>query len=121
MFLLSKKTTAKNAFKKFNNLESILHSFLASCYVVFNNPKTLHYTTSKKIEKYLVQFNKLINDKKLVEQEFKKSVRKRKISIRIEIIFKSLLYKKYRIWLFERITDKNWRKEKLVQLGLKKP
>jgi len=121
VFLLSKKTTAKNAFKKFNNLESILHSFLASCYVVFNNPKTLHYTTSKKIEKYLVQFNKLINDKKLVEQEFKKSVRKRKISIRIEIIFKSLLYKKYRIWLFERITDKNWRKEKLVQLGLKKP
>ncbi|MDC0652359.1 hypothetical protein OAP29_02335, partial [Flavobacteriaceae bacterium] len=72
-------------------------------------------------KKYLIQFNKFINDKKLAEQEFKKSIRKRMISKRIEIIFKSFFYKKYRVWLFKRITDKNWRKEKLIQLGIKKP
>ena len=121
VFLLSKKTTAKKAFKKLNTLRHPLNCFLASCFEVFNKPKTLHYTTSKKIEKYLIQFNKLINDKKLVEQEFKKSIRKRMISRRIEIIFKSFFYKKYRVWLFKRITDKKWRKEKLIQLGLKKP
>ena len=120
VFLLSKKTTAKKAFKKLNTLRHPLNCFLASCFEVFNKPKTLHYTTSKKIEKYLIQFNKLINDKKLVEQEFKKSIRKRMISRRIEIIFKSFFYKKYRVWLFKRITDKNWRKGKTDSIGVKK-
>ena len=120
VFLLSKNTIAKKAFKKFNTLEHLLNSFLASCYIMFNNPKTLEYTTSKKIEKYLTHFNKLIDDKKLLEQEVKKKMRKRMINRRVEIIFKSFFYKNYRTWLYKRITNKNWRKEKLIQLGIQK-
>ena len=120
VFLLSKNTIAKKAFKKFNTLEHLLNSFLASSYIMFNNPKTLEYTTSKKIEKYLTHFNKLIDDKKLLEQEVKKKMRKRMINRRVEIIFKSFFYKNYRTWLYKRITNKNWRKEKLIQLGIQK-
>ena len=121
VFLLSKKTIAKNAFKKLNTLQHPLNCFLASCYEVFNKPKTLLYTNSKNIEKYLIQFNKFIDHRKLAEQEIKKRIRKRMIYRRIEIIFKSFFQKEYRVWLFKRITDKNWRKEKLIQLGIKKP
>jgi len=121
VFLLSKKTNAKDVFQQFNALQHPLHCFLASCYEAFNKPQSLTHINSTKIKKYLIQFNKFINDKKLAEQEFKKSIRKRMMSKRIEIIFKSFFYKKYRVWLFKRITDKNWRKEKLIQLGIKKP
>ena len=36
---------------------------------------------------------------------------------RLGIIYKSILYKKYRDWLFRRLTDIKWYKEKLIQLG----
>ena len=98
-----------------------LNCFLASCYEVFNKPKTLLYTNTKNIEKYLIQFNKFIDHRKLAKQEIKKRIRKRMINRRVEIIFKSFFYKKYRLWLHKRITDKNWRREKLIQLGIKKP
>ena len=48
VFLLSKKTNAKNAFIKFNTLQHPLHCFLASCYEVFNKPNQLQYILSKK-------------------------------------------------------------------------
>ncbi len=121
VFLLSKKTNAKDAFQEFNALQHPLHCFLASCYEVFNKPQSLTYINSTKTEKYLIEFRKFINNKKLAEQEFKKTIRKRMINRRIEIIFKSFFYKKYRVWLIKRITDKNWRKQKLIQLGIIKP
>ena len=125
VFLLSKKTTAKKAFKKLNTLRHPLNCFLASCFEVFNKPESLQYTSSKKIKKYLYLFYELIYDRNLAEQVIKKRIRKRTrkklTKLKFEIIFKSFFYKKYRIWLFERITDKNWQKKKLIQLGIKKP
>ena len=38
---------------------------------------------------------------------------------RLNIIYNSIIYKEYRVWLFKRVTDKNWCKEKLIQLGIK--
>lgn len=124
VFLLSKKTNAKDAFLEFNALQHPLHCFLASCYEVFNKPETLHYISSKKTEKYLNIFYKLLIDRKLAKKIYDRTEKKRKKIIYITkyiIIFKSFFYKKYRVWLFKRITDKNWRKEKLIQLGIKKP
>jgi len=121
VFLLSKKTIAKNAFKKFNRLEHPLHCFLASCFEVFNKPKTLQYTTSKKIEEYLIVFNKYLNNRNLHTSNYKKKIKKKRILRLFTIIYKSFFHKEYRVWLFKRITDKNWRKEKLIQLGIKKP
>jgi len=50
VFLLSKKTKAKNALKKFNTLQHPLNCFLASCFLAFNKPETLKYKTSRKVE-----------------------------------------------------------------------
>ena len=121
VFILSKKTNAKNAFLEFNALQHPLHCFLASCYEVFNKPETLQYTTSKKIKKYLILFNKQLEDKDLLIKNYKKISKKKAIINRLIIIYNSFFYKEYRVWLFRRITDKNWRKEKLIQLGIKKP
>jgi len=125
VFLLSKKTNAKKAFLEFNALQHPLYCFLASCYEIFNKPKSLKYNTSIKTEKYLALFFKFINNRELAKKKINKLTRKRiikrKIVVMFEKIWKPLFYKNYRIWLLERITDKNWRKAKLIQLGLKKP
>jgi len=118
VFLLSKKTVAKNAFKKFNRLENPLNCFLASCFEVFNKPVSLQYTCSKKIKKYLDLFYKYINDRKLAEQKnkktYKKETRKKLISYRFRIILYSFFYRKYTSHLVKKILNRFWRKEKLI-------
>ena len=129
VFLLSKKTEAKNAFKEFSTLQHPLNCFLASCYEVFNKPKTLEYILSKKTEKYLNLFHKYTNNRELAEKIFirnlEKKINKNKKFLLFQywvvLIWRSFFDKECRIWIFERITDKNWQKEKLVQLGIKKP
>jgi len=121
VFLLSKKTTAKNAFNKLNTLQHPLNCFLASCFEVFNKPSSLQYNSSKETEKYLIVFNKYLNNRGLYINNYEKIINKKAILLRFTIIYKSLFYNEFRVWLFRRITDKNWQKEKLIQLGIRKP
>ena len=116
VFLLSKKTTAKNAFNKLNTLELPLHCFLASCFVVFNKPKSLQYNTTSKIEKYLVSFYKVIENRKLAEKNYKKTINKQYRNLIMRKFYKALFYEKYRKWLLRCIKNKQWRKEKIIQL-----
>ena len=117
VYLLSKKTIAKDAFSKFNTLKNPLNCFLASCFEVFNKPNSLKYTSTKKIETYLAKFNELLNNDQLRNKQNKKIDQKIFIKKRLDIIYKSFFKKPYRGWLLKRITDKNWQKEKLIQLG----
>jgi len=125
VFLLSKKTNAKNAFLEFNALRHPLNCFLASCFEIFNKPKTLQYVFSNKIVRYLNIFYKYANDRELAENNIKKIIKnnnRRSIIIyRFKLIYKSFFSDNHRSYLIDRISDKNWRKEKLIQLGLKKP
>ena len=121
VFLLSKKTKAKNALKKFNKLQHPLNCFLASCFLAFNKPETLKYKTSRKVENYLTNFHKQINDRKLANKIHKETIKKEYRNLKIRKIFKALFYKEYRNWLLKSIKNKNWRKEKLIQLGIRKP
>ena len=120
VFILSKKTIAKNAFSVFYELENPLTCFLASCYEVFNKPETLQYFESKKIAQYLVGFNKNLCDRELAKKIAKKTRNKVFIYSRLNIIYKCFFYKAYRVWFLKTITDKNWRHKKMIQLGLKK-
>jgi len=120
VFLLSKKTVAKTAFNKFINLKNPLNCFLATCYEVFNKPKSLEYVNSKDIETYLKSFNKLLADEKLRNKRYKKIKIALFIKSRCTIIYKSIFDKTHRSWLLKKTTDKNWQQEKLIQLGLKK-
>tara|TARA_B110001469_G_scaffold74738_1_gene70918 strand:- start:102 stop:1187 length:1086 start_codon:yes stop_codon:yes gene_type:complete len=119
VFILSKKINGKEAISKFNTLKYPLNWFLASCYIAFGNIDSLEYELSEETEKYLYTFNDLlIDDRK--RNSRKKIDNKLFIKDRMSIIYKSIFKKEYRVWLFKRISDRNWQKEKLAQLGLKK-
>ncbi|MDA9247448.1 nucleotidyltransferase family protein [Flavobacteriaceae bacterium] len=118
VFLLSKKTNAKEAVYTLDKLSHPLNCFLAACYEVFNKVESIEYIKNAKTALYLRNFNK----------QFTKPVRgqskRNKIYLFIKrifyILYKSIIYKEYRIFLFKSVTDKNWYKEKLIQLGIKK-
>ena len=117
VFLLSKKTNTKDAVNSLNKLRHPLHCFLAACDEVFNKLETFEYNKNAKIALYLRNFN----------NQFSKPIRGQsklnKIYIFIKrifyILYKSIIYKEYRVFMFNCLIDKNWYKEKLIQLGLK--
>ena len=118
VFLLSKKTNAKEAVNSLNKLSHPLNCFLAACDEVFNKVETIEYTKNVKTTLYLRNFN----------NQFTKPIRgqskRNKIYIFIKrtlyILYNSIIYKEYRVFLFKSLTDKNWYKEKGIQFGIKK-
>jgi hypothetical protein len=121
VFLISKRTIAINAFDKFINLKNPLNCFLASCYEVFNQPKYSAYNSTVEIAAYLNTFKEQLEDKVLRNKSHQKTKRKLFIKSRLYNIYKSFFDTETRQWLIKRTTDKNWHREKLIQLGLKKP
>ena len=120
VFLLSKKTEAKTAFDTFHQLKNPLNNFLASCFIIFNKPDSLKYQKNKETEKYVTIFLHHLKDDSLGKKEHQKTEKKLFIKKRLDIIYKSIFDKEHRNWLIKRTTDKEWQKEKLIQLGIKK-
>ncbi|MFT5145640.1 MAG: hypothetical protein ACI9H1_000350 [Polaribacter sp.] len=119
VFLLSKKTNAKDAVNALDKLTNPLNCFLAACYEVFNKVDSLEYNNTKKVASYLSVFNSQFTNSKKTKRKHNRIKIYLFIKSRVNILYKSIMYKEYRVWLFKRVTDKNWYKEKLVQLGLK--
>ena len=116
VFLLSKKTNALLMPSKFKTLENPLNCFLAICYHTFGEIPSLEYNKTRKTEKHLKAFNKLLlNETKRKLKSTELFIRKR-----LSIFYKCLIDKEHRVWLLKRISDKNWQREKMVQLGVKK-
>ena len=111
VYLLSKKTNAKNAFQKFNRLKYPLNCFLASCYQVFNNIDSLAYETSVKTEKYLSDFNMYLVDDKKRERDYKRIKLKLYLIRKKDFILKTIFHKEYRNWFIN---------DFLIKLKLKK-
>jgi len=120
VFLLSKKTNAMAAVNTLDKLRHSLHCFLASCYEVFNQADSLRYNPSAKTESYLSGFNSQFTNPIPTKRQSKYIKIYLFIKIRLKIILKSIVYKEYRVWLLKILTDKNWCKRKLIQLGIKK-
>jgi len=120
VFLLSKKTNAKKAVNTLDKLSHPLNCFLAACYEVFNKVESLEYNNTKKTTSYLSVFYSQFINPILTKRQHKRIKSYVFIKSRVNIIYKSIIYKDYRVWLFKRVTDKNWYKEKLIQLGIKK-
>jgi hypothetical protein len=119
VFLLSKKTNAKAAVLTLDKLTNPLNCFLAACYEVFNKVDSLTYNPTAKTESYLSGFNGQFINRKTTKRRHKLIKTYLFLKTRLNIIYKSMIYKEYRVWLFKRMTDKNWYKEKLIQLGIK--
>jgi hypothetical protein len=120
VFLLSKKTNAKNALNTLNNLTNPLNCFLAACYEVFNAVDSLEYNNTKKVASYLSVFNSQFINPKATKRRHKRIKIYLSFKSRVNILYKSILYKEYRVWFFKRVTDKNWYNEKGIQLGIRK-
>ena len=119
VFLLSKKTNAKDAVNTLKNLTNPLNCFLASCYEVFNSVDSLEYKKTKKVASYLSDFDSHFSIPIPIKTQSIFIKIYLFIKSRLNILYKSIIYKEYRVWLFNLLTDKNWYKRKLIQLGIK--
>ncbi|MDB4252514.1 nucleotidyltransferase family protein [Flavobacteriaceae bacterium] len=120
VFLLSKKTSAKEAVNALDKLKHPLNCFLAACYEVFNKVNSLRYNKTKKTASYLSEFNSQFTNPIPIKTQSTHIKIYLFIKLRVNIILKSIIHKEYRVWLFNVLTDKDWYKRKLVQLGIKK-
>ena len=119
VFLLSKKTNVKAAVNTLDKLSHPLNCFLAACYEVFDGVNSLEYNKNSKTASYLRDFNSQFINGNATKRRHKRIKIYLFIITRLNILYKSIIYKDYRGWLFKRVTDKNWYKEKLLQLGIK--
>jgi hypothetical protein len=119
VFLLSKQTNVKDAVNALDKLTNPLNCFLAACYEVFNTVESLEYNNTKKTASYLSVFNSQFTNRDSTKRHHKRIKRYLFLKSRLNIIYKSIIYKEYRVWLFNLLTDKNWYKRKLIQLGVK--
>ena len=120
VFLLSKKTNANAAVHKLDKLTNPLNCFLAACYEVFDRVDSLEYNKTTKAASYLRDFNSHFSTPIRAKTQSRFIKNYLFIKSRLNIIYKAIMYKEYRVWLFKRVTDKNWYKEKIIQLGIKK-
>ena len=119
VFLLSKKSNAKDAVNTLNKLRNPLNCFLAACYEIFNSVDSLEYNKTKMTASYLKLFNRqFIYPKETMSRHIRLKIFLF-IKLRLYILFKSITHKEYRAWLFRRLTDKKWYKDKLDKLGFK--
>ena len=120
VLILSKLTSAKLAVKSLYKLNHPLNCFLAACFEVFNFATSLEYDKNKKTESYLSSFKNQFDNLKATKNKHKRIKIYLFLKTRLEIIYRSIIYKDYRVWLFNRLTDKKWYKEKLNKLNFKK-
>ena len=114
VFLLSKKTNAKEASSKLDKLKKPLQCFLAGCCEVFNSPDSLVYPKTKKTAAYLKRFKKQLTN--TIQVKRKQLFVKKYLAIKLFFytLYKCMIYREYTIWLFYKITDKNWYRKKLT-------
>ena len=120
VFLLSKKTNAKDVVNTLDKLTHPLNCFLAACYEIFNSVDSLEYNNTKKTVSYLSFFNRQLINRRKTKRRYTIIKRYLFIKSRVNTLYKSIIYKEYRVWLFKRLADKNWYNQKLIQFGIKK-
>ena len=113
VFLLSKKTNAKDAVSILDKLTNPLNCFLAACDEVFNKVDSLEYNNTKKAASYLSVFDSQFTNPILTKRRHKSIKIYLFVISRFNIIYKSIIYKRYRIWLFSRLTSLAFYKRKL--------
>tara|TARA_B100002051_G_C16744161_1_gene646341 strand:+ start:2817 stop:3908 length:1092 start_codon:yes stop_codon:yes gene_type:complete len=113
VFLLSKKTNAKNCFIKFKKLQNPLNCFLAGCFLTFGKIDSLKYVKTIGTDRYLQQFKSVINGKNIIKLKIKTLVIY--FYKRFVIVQKIFTKKEYRKWFINKILDKKWYQKKLFK------
>ena len=119
VLLLSKKTNAKDAMNTLNKLKHPLNCFLAACYEVFDRVDSLDYNSNTKVDSYLSVINSQYTNPILIKKQSKSNKVYIFIKRKFYLLYMSIGHLEYRVFIFKSLTDKNWYKEKLIQLGIK--
>ena len=120
VFLLSKKTSVKDAVNTLDKLCHPLNCFLAACDEIFDRVDSLECNKTTKTASYLSEFNSQFTNPipiKIQSIDIKIYVFIKRV---FYVLYKSVTFSDYRVFLFKRLTDKNYYKGKLVQFGIKK-
>ena len=110
VFLLSKKTNAKDAVNALDQLTSPLNCFLAACYEVFNSVDSLEYNNTKKTASYLSIFNSQFSNREKTKKQHNRIRILLRVKLRLFFIYKCTFRKEYRSYLSKRVIDKIWHK-----------
>jgi len=112
VFLLSKKTAATNAVNSITTLSHQLHCFLAACDEVFNSPDSLTYTQTKKTKAYLKLFKEQLTNPGKAKRRHTRIKKYLYLKHVLTSLYKCIIYKKYRTWLFYYFLDLNsWKRQ----------
>jgi hypothetical protein len=106
VFLLSKKTNAKDALKTLDKLTNPLNCFLAACFEIFNQADSLTYNPTAKTASYLSVFNSQFTKRKTTIIRHYHIKYYLLIKSRVNVLYKAVVYKEYRVWMFNVLTDK---------------
>ena len=93
---------------------------LLACFEVFNTVDSLEYDKNSKTASYLSDFYRQFTNTVRTKRKHKYIKRYLFIKSRLNLIYKCLIYREFRVWLFNLLTDKDWYKRKLIHLGIKK-
>ena len=113
VFLLSKKTNAKAAVNALDKLTNPLNCFLAACYEVFNKVDSLEYSSNTKVDSYLSAFNSQFTNQKATKRRHKKIKAYLVLKYKVNIIYRSVIHKVYRVWLCKKLTSLDFYKRRL--------
>ena len=116
--LLNNKDSGTDFIFKFNKLRNPIMCFIASLNYMFE--EIIHdIDYNQKVKEYMILFKSLIQSP--IKRKLYTNIITTKLFIidRAKIIFKSFKSKEYRVWLFKRLSDKQWQKEKLGKFNLK--
>ena len=116
VFLLSKKTNAKDAVHALDKLTNSLNCFLAACFEVFNNVDSLEYDKNSKTASYLSDFNSQFTNRKTTKKRHKRIKAYLLLKAKLNFFYKFLIYKDCRLWLLNLLTEKEFYKRRLVEL-----
>ncbi len=120
VFLLSQKTDSLKSIEDLKDIFNPLNNFLAICNQTLN-VKSIKFKENEESSKAIEHFHKIIENPTYRKQHYNRTARKLFFKARSKFILQAFTRKENRIWMYNRFLDKEWQREKLIQLKLAKP
>jgi hypothetical protein len=105
VFLLSKKTNAKEVLNTLDKLANPLNCFLAACYEVFNTVDSLEYNKTKKAAAYLRDFYSQFSNREKTKRQHNRIRIFLRVKLRLIFLYKCTFRKEYRSYFYKRVID----------------
>lgn len=120
VYLLSQKVNTLTSIEGLTDIFTPMNNFLAICQITFNS-KAFQFSKTKKSTRTIKHFLKIIDNADYRKSHFKKIKWKLFWRSRMRFVLKGITRKENRVWMYNRFRDRNWQRQKLVQLKILKP